>query len=119
MYNYHNAIKADIIEAIKENRKYWDGFEEMSAYEKVEFLNDNLWCDDSVTGNASGSYTFNAYKAEENLVGNRDLIRDLIDEFCIDSDTVASHIDDPEYWDVSIRCHLLYSVIAEVVEEME
>lgn len=28
---------------------------------------DELWIDDSVTGNGSGSYTFNSYKAEENV----------------------------------------------------
>lgn len=35
-------------------------------------LNDDLFCDDSVTGNASGSYTFNTEQARINVQGAED-----------------------------------------------
>lgn len=121
MYNYYDAVKSDVLEAIK-NRYSLEEIAQNIIDGKDDFsekLNDDLWIDDSVTGNASGSYTFNRYKASENLVGNYDLVREVVDEFCIEASTVVDKIDDPEYWDVSIRCYLLYNAICEALEELE
>ena len=68
-YDYREVVKEDVIEQIK------DGYKENSLrlYKEEgrdaleEYLNDELWVDDQVTGNASGSYTFNTWEAEENL----------------------------------------------------
>lgn len=57
---YKEEVKADAIEAIKENLNYVDSWEEMY---------DDLLMDDSVTGNGSGSYYFNSYKAEQAVSG--------------------------------------------------
>lgn len=43
-------------------------------------LNDTLFTCDSVTGNASGSYTFNAWTAEEYLCHNWELLGEALTE---------------------------------------
>jgi hypothetical protein len=77
--------------------------------------------EDSVTGNASGSYTFNRWTAKEYVADNMELLKDALDEFCTESRTIAEHFlnEDWEYFDVSIRCYLLGSVISEVLDELE
>lgn len=117
MYNYKDVMREDIKRVIEDNKNYWN-WDEMDIDEKREFLNEELWCDDSVTGNGSGSYTFNAAEALDNIKGNEDLIAEAVSEFCIDAETVAEHLTDWEYWDVIIRCYLLYQMINEVIEEM-
>lgn len=119
MYDYREAMKDDIRQAISENidladyRKDRDGLE--------EYLNDNLFCDDSVTGNASGSYTFNSYTAGEYVKDNIDLCREALQMFCVESDTVAEKFlnEEWEYFDVTIRCYLLGECISSVLDEME
>ena len=58
--DYMEQVKADALEAIEENAQYYEDWEEME---------EALWIDDSVTGNGSGSYTFNTAKAAENVAG--------------------------------------------------
>lgn len=53
-------VKSDALEAIEENAGYHEDWESMY---------DSLFIDDSVTGNGSGSYTFNTAKAAENVAG--------------------------------------------------
>lgn len=108
-YDYLESIKEDIKEYIKENYESMEDINEKELY-------DDLWDDDSVTGNASGSYFCNSYKAQEALRGNEDLLQDTINEFCID---MEEHWSDYEYLDVSIRCYLLSQAIGEVLEELE
>ena len=117
MYNYLEAIIEDVKEAIKE----YDSTEFADREEFEERLNDDLWNADSVTGNASGSYTFNRAEAEEYVNDNSDLLREAISEFCIDSETVAEKFLDAdyEYFDVTIRCYLLGQAISEVLDDME
>lgn len=58
--DYQNEVKADAMDAIKENVEYCDTWDDMY---------DSLFVDDSVTGNGSGSYYCNTYKAEEAVSG--------------------------------------------------
>ena len=90
-------------------------------------LFDDLWVDDSVTGNGSGSYTFNRYQAEENISHNMDLLKDACEEFedllkdaCKEfEDDPFRLLENPEVADVTIRCYLLSQVISEVLDELE
>lgn len=118
-YDYREAMEQDIREAIEEN---YDLNEWRGNREGLEVkLNDDLWIDDSVTGNASGSYTFNSYLAGEYVKENIDLCKEMINEFCIDAATVGEKFLDEEweYFDVSIRCYLLGECIHTVLDEME
>ena len=78
-YNYREAIRDDIREYIHEeiNLAEWVGSREGLE----EKLNDDLWIYDGVTGNASGSYTFNTWKAEENLCHNWELLAEALHMF--------------------------------------
>ena len=117
MYNYLEAVKNDVIQAIEDNynlEEYRDNRQELE-----EKLNNDLWTDDSVTGNASGSYTFNTYKAEENLSHNWDLLKEAADAFGIEATISDSYERGPEYWDVTIRCYLLGQAIAAVLDDLE
>lgn len=49
--------------------------------ELAMFLDEELWTYDSVTGNASGSYFCNAWKAEEAICHNLDLLEEVAEEF--------------------------------------
>lgn len=71
MYNYFNAVREDVENYVDENKSsYQDYFDDEDWDGLEEKLNEDLWAEDSVTGNASGSYTFSRYQAEENLCHN-------------------------------------------------
>jgi hypothetical protein len=114
-YNYLEAVTSDVLDYIKEeiNLDEWKGNREGLE----EKLNDELWTVDSVTGNASGSYTFNAWEAEENLAHNWDLLAEALDEFGQDGTDVLRQ--GAEAMDVTIRCYLLGQAIAEALDELE
>lgn len=111
-YNYLDSVKADVREYINEhdivvNEENRDDIEQE--------LNDTLFVEDSVTGNASGSYTFNAWLAEEYLCHNFDLLKDACEEFCTPIENI---IESAESCDVTIRCYLLGQAISEVLDEL-
>lgn len=113
-YNYLEAVTADAKQAILENLDNWDFIDREELEEKAR---DSLWVNDSVTGNGSGSYTFNAWQAEENICHNWDLLKEACDEFC---DNVEHAIEQgAEYCDVTIRCYLLGQAISSALDELE
>lgn len=117
-YNYLNAVIEDVKQAIEENINLDEYKGNREALE--EKLNDDLWIDDSVTGNASGSYTFNSYTAKEYVQDNLDLLKEAATEFCC-TDRAEKWLFD-EAWedaDVTIRCYLLGQAIGEVLDEIE
>ena len=121
MYNYIEAMKEDIKEYINENVEAGEYYDRDNMEQN---LYDDLFCEDSVTGNASGSYTFNTWKAHENIEGDDEAhtyIRNAVEDFCIPAETVAEKFlnEDWEYFDVTIRCYLLGQAITEALDEME
>ena len=120
MYNYFEAMKEDVKNAIVENYNDsdWRGLRD----EFEERLNDDLWIDDAVTGNASGSYFCNTWRAREAVQDDgMDYFREACSDFGITSEEVGEHFinEDWEYIDVTIRCYLLNQVIHNVLDEME
>ena len=111
-YDYREAMYEDIKEYITENI---DLFKHENREELERELNDILWCEDSVTGNGSGSYFFNTYKAEEAICHNLDLLGEAIEEFGSDMDVLK---DGAEACDVTIRCYLLGDMIHAVLDEL-
>ena len=112
-YNYLESIKADVKEYINNEITLKDFTDREELYQK---LNDDLWVEDSVTGNASGSYYCNAWKAEEALAHNWDVLEEALAEFGCEENPIEKGA---EWCDVTIRCYLLGQAIAEVLEEME
>jgi len=117
MYNYLESIIEDVKEAIKEyNTKEFTDREEFE-----ERLNDDLFIDDSVTGNASGFYTFSRAEAKDYVEDNLDLLAEACREFGVDDATIGEKFldEDFEYFDVTIRCYLLNQAISEALDELE
>ena len=111
-YDYLKNMREDVREYIKENYK---GVEEVDK----DKLYDDLFIDDSVTGNGSGSYTFNRELAREYIYNNEHLLEEAVKEFRCSSEEIANHIFDYEWQDVTIRCYLLDQAIDEAIEELE
>ena len=89
-YNYREHITSDIIDYINDNINLADYD---SREDLAEYLGEELWTADSVTGNASGSYTLNRWDAEENICHNLDLLEE-----------------------VTIRCYLLAECIDNAID---
>lgn len=120
IYDYREAVKYDVLSYIEDNniRVTADNREEVA-----EQLSDELWDNDHVTGNGSGSYTYSTYKAACCLVNNNDLIAEAIEEFGGLADFVAGKdaydAYQPERLDVMIRCYLLAEAIAAALDDVE
>lgn len=117
-YNYLENVKEDVKNYIEENKDN-ESYNFNDEKELKQLLFDDLWIDDSVTGNGSGSYYFNSYKARESLQGNEDLLIDALEEFGNDAESYKRSLTDPEFADVTIRCYLLSQAIDEVLEEIK
>lgn len=119
-YDYRYYETADIYDYLKEN--YSDAeIKEAIETDKdafIEKLNDDLWIEDSVTGNASGSYWFSTWKAEEAISHNWDLIMDMSEEYGLNLVSDMKN-QGAEFLDVSIRCYLLCECIEGALEEIE
>lgn len=115
-YNYLEELKSDVKNYIKEVASDYMDCEDMD--ELRDSLYDNLWDEDSVTGNGSGSYTFNREKAKEYVSDNMDLMVEAYK----DLDSIESLVDDLEALDfetidVTIRCYLLSQALDKVLED--
>lgn len=110
-YDYYEMVKEDIRNYIKENY-------EVEEIKDLEFddLYDDLFIEDSVTGNASGSYYCNTWKAEEALCHNMELLREALNEFCCDGSYLEKGA---EACDVTIRCYVLGQVLEDVIYDLQ
>lgn len=114
--DYYQQVKNDAIAAIDEqfDNGYWN------ADTQWDIAYDNLFCGDTITGNASGSYTFNAYQARQNVADAiwDERILDALLDMGVDGHAVAQylHDNDPEGLDVCIRCAMLGEVYSDIEE---
>lgn len=117
MYNYNKAVKEDVLEAIRD----FDSTEFTDKESFAEYLYDQLWTWDSVTGNGSGSYTFCRNTAKEYVLENMSLFMEAAAEFCMDSKQLGEWFVDERYedMDITIRCYLLYNAIFSALDELE
>lgn len=119
MYDYETAVREDVQQAIEENYTEDEIIQHLAEDRDgwQDELYDDLWVDDNVTGNASGSYTFNSYEAEQNIAGNWGLLSEALDEF---GESGADAIGNGAEWcDVTIRCYLLGGALSSVLDEYE
>lgn len=104
-YDYFENVKSDVMDFLEENYDHaLDDREARDAY-------DNAFVSDSVTGNASGSFYCNSWKAECALCHNSDLVADAYNEFG------GKMHRDAESQDVTVRCYVLDQVFWDVVKE--
>lgn len=121
-YNYLIVTTANVLDYIDSEvntKDFTDDHGDIDRDALIEYLNDELWTCDSVTGNASGSYTFSRLQAREYVIGNMDLLNEAIETFCVDAETVADKFlsENWEYFDVTIRCYVLSEAIENAVDE--
>lgn len=104
--DYREQVLADAKEAIDDNSYYWEDWE--STF-------DELFVDDSVTGNGSGSYTFSTAKAAENVGGwiFDYEAQDAFKEYGYEQIPIDMG---PEALDVIARCYWLDMVADELAE---
>lgn len=120
-YNYLETMVEDIKDYIKNNPELDRNDLEYSRNDLEEKLHDDLWAEDSITGNASGSYTFNNNLAKEYVLENIDLLHDAVVDFCLDYSEIGEKFinEEWEYLDVTIRCNLLSQAISQALNEIE
>lgn len=116
-YDYREAVTEDALQYIRDNYSADEirvHLEDRSEWEQE--LNDDLWTADSVTGNGSGSYWCNAWRAEACISHNWDLLADALEEFGSDTDILRQGA---EACDVTIRCYLLGEAISAALDTLE
>lgn len=119
-YDYRKEMRKDINNYIDENysaeylQELFNDYDNDYIYEKFY---DELWIADSVTGNGSGSYTFNSFLAGEYVKSNIELLVEACKEFGIIEDEFYNKfmLNEWEYFDVTIRCYLLGSILYDVL----
>lgn len=113
-YNYIQETRKAVEDYLAENQIEPKDF--ASKDEMYDYVHDECWIADSVTGNASGSYTCDRAKAREYVQGNETLLSDALEE--IEGDYKRA-LNDPEYADVTIRCYVLGDVVGQIVQEFK
>lgn len=106
IYDYRIAVHDDIYNYIDEN-----GLKDATT------LYDNCFISDAVTGNASGSYYCNSYRAERALHGNTDLLIDALENFGDYAEDYKKALLSPEYADVTIRCYVISEVLEDAITD--
>ena len=112
LYNYHIAVKDDIREYIKEN------YDSVTEKMRAEML-DTILREDSVTGDASGSYTMNRAIAKEYVIENIDLLNRAVDEYGFDKKDIGEQFlsEEWEQLDVLIRLYLVGEYFDDIFSE--
>ena len=113
-YDYYEAVKEDLKQYVKDVYGP-ESVEDVEAIDR-DTLYDRAFVSDAVTGNASGSYTFSTWDAEENLCHNMDLLEEAANEF---GDGLELLGRGAEACDVTIRCYVLGQVIDDALEELK
>ena len=119
-YDYREVVRDDIRDYLDENAEYIAENVDVNDRDELEqWLYDTLFVEDSVTGNASGSYTFCRATAKEYVKDNLDLACEALREFGYDMKHFGEKLEDEEweYLDVTIRCYLLGEALGRVLDE--
>lgn len=117
-YDYEEEVRKDLKEWLTGEYFRWHNIEkaeDMTDSARADAY-DDAFVEDAVTGNASGSYFCNSWKAEEAVCHNLDLLREAIEEFGGD---IGKAMESAESADVTIRCYILGQVFDEVWNEVK
>lgn len=122
MYDYYASVKTDILTHITENYTVdylIDNLEDVETF--IQDLEDDCWADDSVTGNASGSYFCNCQEAKQAVIDNFELLFECFSEFCYDAKQIGKLFiaQSWETMDVIIRCYILYDCCERIVTALK
>ena len=116
---YYKEVYNDACTVADENFKYYLENSDNDFDDAWDEFYEDLFVDDSVTGNGSGSYWFNSKKAEESLgefIWDEDIVW-LLEEMGDSIEDVVKR--GPEVADVIIRCEMLGQVESDVRDYVE
>lgn len=118
-YNYYTEVTNDIVQWINDNNFDLSQFED--RYEAIEFLRDELWAEDEITGNGSWGYASES-KCEEFLCHNINILIEAFDLFGVSIPDLREQYKNnylARYLDCFIRLYVLDSAIESVLETLE
>lgn len=115
MYNYLESMTEDILDYIRDNYTEADREEGFDAL--YETLTDELWAEDSVTGNGTGKYFETEEEARDAAFSNTPLLIEAISEFGDNPNDYKRALLEPHYADVTIRCGLLGTALYKALKE--
>lgn len=118
---YLEMVTADVLEYLRENA---GPFEEVPdenlvpCEDNVNTLYDLVWADDSITGNGSGSYTRNRYKAMEYVFGDYEAVNEAFECFDIQPEEAGKELLEQnwEWFDVLARLGVLAQACWDALE---
>ena len=118
---YLEAVTRDVFDYLVTNYGKEEIAEILADDDKHERLQDELWVADCVTGNGSGSYTFDREQAKKYVLNDIDTVREALRDFCVEADTIAEKFlsEDWEYFDVTARCYCLYEAIEAALKDVK
>ena len=119
-YNYYIEVQNDVENWIELNNDLFNMSNFDNKNDAAEYLYDQMWDDDSITGNGPNGYA-DEYLCEEFLCHNLDLLIEAMREFDVMHEpfSIRSYIDNhrlARYLDCTIRCYVLGQVIDRVLE---
>lgn len=119
-YNYLEAMVEDITEWMEYN--HFDFSEYTDLEEAHEYLHDELWSEDDVTGNGEMGYATKV-DYENYLCHNWDALIDAVENFCIDVNEIINLLEKHDvvailqYCDTFIRLNTLDMAIDTALED--
>ena len=123
-YNYKEHVKEDLKRWLKDNNIIQQATDEKWTEDEFrDWITDEVWDDDDVTGNGTFFYDTEE-KCSEYLSGNFNILYNAIEEYHPD-DNVNIIIEEYEnksiarFFDCVIRCYFLGECIEEIIEELK
>lgn len=119
-YNYLEAMVEDITEWMEYNN--FDLSEYTDIDEAHEYLYDELWGEDDITGNGEMGYATKV-DYENYLCHNWDALIDAVENFCIDANEIINLLEKHnvvailQYCDILIRLNTLDMAIDTALED--
>lgn len=113
---YTQMVYDSIAEAI--NVGDYDYLKNEDGVFEYDALHDAMFTDDTITGNASGSFTFNSAQAKDYVIDNMSEVVEAFREYCeIDYFAKLMEAENYEAIDVVTRCYYLSDALTNYMDD--
>lgn len=118
---YLEQVKEAVEQYLADNEYYINMADFSDVDDFRDEMYDRMFVADDVTGNGSGSYTFNRNEAREYVLADADTVKEALSEFCVDAAEIGEKFLDEnwEWFDVTARCYILGQALGEWIDENE
>lgn len=123
-YDYRRAITDDVKDwIVNDSDIIEEGIEEGRDDDLYNWIYDEIFDEDSITGNGAYYYGTEEF-CSECLSGNFNILYEAAHEFCVDDEinVLIEHYENKDlarYFDCTIRCYLLMDCIYQAVDELK